>query len=73
MAERTVLYLKFANGAGKESSVSIANPKPGITLAEAKDVAQVITENGALAGADNTPLVSFIKAYTVVTHTEDLV
>lgn len=73
MVERQVLYLKFATPSGKESLVTVAHPKAGLTLADVTKVASVITDKQALESANKEPLVSFKKAYIVTTTTQELV
>jgi hypothetical protein len=42
MADKVVVYLKFATAGGKTSSVTINNPRENVTLADAKAAADVL-------------------------------
>lgn len=73
MADKRVVHLKFTTAGGKTASVRINEPREGITLNDAKTVAQAILVNPVLEGSDNTSLQSFKSACEVTTKTVELV
>ncbi len=71
MVEKKVLHLSFTNAAGKATSVSVTEPKEGLTLADVKAVGELIASKAVFEGTDG-PLVAFKEAHMVTTKVEPL-
>lgn len=67
MTESKVLQLKFKTSSGKSATVTIANPRENLTLADAQEVAKTIVDKGVFKGSDKMVLATFEEAEVVTT------
>lgn len=67
MTESKVLQLKFKTSSGKSATVTIANPRENLTLADAQGVAKTIIDKGVFEGSDKMVLATFEEAEVVTT------
>ena len=70
MADKRVVYLKFATVDGKSASITISGP--GLTLEQAKTAANALVANKVILGSGDAPLASFTSASEVSTQSKDL-
>ena len=68
MTESKVLQLKFKTSSGKSATVTIANPRENLTLADARGVAKTIVDKGVFEGSDKMVLATFEEAEVVTTQ-----
>ena len=68
MADKRVVYLKFATVDGKSASITISGPRTGLTLEQAKTAANALV----ILGSGDAPLASFTSASEVSTQSKDL-
>lgn len=62
MADKRVVYLKFATVDGKSASITISGPRTGLTLEQAKTAANALVANKVILGSGDAPLASFTSA-----------
>lgn len=72
MADKRVVYLKFATVNGKSASITISGPRTGLTLEQAKTAANALVANKVILGSSDAPLASFTSASEVTTQSKDL-
>lgn len=72
MTEKKVLYLTFVDEAGKDASVTVANPKEGLDMAVVRPVGELLAQRKVLQGV-NGNFAAFKGAKVVTTQTEELV
>lgn len=68
MTESKVLQLKFKTSSGKSATITIANPRENLTLADAQEVAKTIVDKGVFEGSDKMVLATFEEAEVVTTQ-----
>ena len=56
MADKRVVYLKFATVDGKSASITISGPRTGLTLEQAKTAANALVANKVILGSGDAPL-----------------
>ena len=69
---KEVLHLVFTLDTGKTGSVTVANPKEGVTLADCQGVAATVVANDAIVASGDAHFAAFKEAYLVKTQTTPL-
>ena len=72
MADKRVVYLKFATVDGKSASITISGPRTGLTLEQAKTAANALVANKVILGSGDAELAAFTTAREVTTQTTEL-
>ena len=72
MADKRVVYLKFATIDGKSASITISGPRAGLTLEQAKTAANALVANKVILGSGDAELAAFTTAREVTTQTTEL-
>ena len=72
MAEKRVVYLTFSTVGGKSTSITISDPRAGITLQDAKTAANALVANKVILGSGDAELAAFTTAREVKTQTTEL-
>ncbi len=71
MAEKKVLQLQFLDATGKQASISISDPREGLTKEDVEQVANVIVEKAALTST-TAVLTQYKGAKLITTITSEL-
>ena len=70
---KKVLHLKFNLDSGKSATISVPNPKEGLTKDACQQVGETIVRDGALLSANDAKFTAFTDAYVIETRRVALV
>lgn len=72
MESKRIVYLQFISEGKRKTSITISDPKPGLTMADAERVANILLQQNVIEVGDKDRLAVFDTAAEVVTTTTPL-